>query len=69
MCGGAIADGVAVAQLAGVHVDMPVLGKKDIVDLQQFCVKNNMDFVAASFVQVGGLRGHCLRHPVSPACK
>jgi pyruvate kinase len=55
---------------AGVHVDIPVLTPKDVNDLQQFCVKNNMDFVAASFVQVGGpRRGHCLRHPVRPACK
>ncbi|GFR42123.1 hypothetical protein Agub_g2966 [Astrephomene gubernaculifera] len=37
--------------LPGVHVDLPVLSPKDIDDVQNFCVKNNMDFVAASFVQ------------------
>ncbi|KAG2495346.1 hypothetical protein HYH03_006615 [Edaphochlamys debaryana] len=37
--------------LPGVHVDIPVLTPKDVEDLQLFCVKNKMDFVAASFVQ------------------
>eukprot|EP00798_Chlamydomonas_sp_ICE-L_P012268 gene12268-15414_t len=37
--------------LPGVKVDIPVLTPKDVEDLQQFCVKNKMDFVAASFVQ------------------
>eukprot|EP00198_Chlamydomonas_reinhardtii_P006402 XP_001695738.1 pyruvate kinase [Chlamydomonas reinhardtii] len=37
--------------LPGVHVDMPVLGPNDINDVQNFAAKNNMDFVAASFVQ------------------
>ena len=37
--------------LPGVKVDIPVLTKKDIDDLQNFCVKHKMDFVAASFVQ------------------
>ena len=66
--------------LPGVHVDIPVLTKKDINDLQvfpgclisgmqltyatssnlmsqsgyrsqEFCCKNRMDYVAASFVQ------------------
>ena len=37
--------------LPGVHVDLPVLGAKDIKDVQEFCVKNQMSFVAASFVQ------------------
>ena len=32
-------------------MDIPVLTEKDVEDLQQFCVKNKMDFVAASFVQ------------------
>ena len=34
-----------------MHVDIPVLTPKDIEDLQKFCVGNDMDFVAASFVQ------------------
>ncbi|EFJ51783.1 hypothetical protein VOLCADRAFT_120419 [Volvox carteri f. nagariensis] len=37
--------------LPGVKVDIPVLTEKDKNDLQNFCVKHNMDFVAASFVQ------------------
>ena len=36
---------------AGVKVDIPVLTKKDIEDLQGFAAKHKMDFVAASFVQ------------------
>ena len=39
--------------LPGVKVDIPVLTKKDIDDVQNFCCKNKMDFVAASFVQTG----------------
>ncbi len=38
--------------LPGVKVDIPVLTEKDIEDLQQFAAKHQMDFVAASFVQV-----------------
>jgi pyruvate kinase len=37
--------------LPGVKVDIPVLTSKDIDDLQNFCCKHEMDFVAASFVQ------------------
>ncbi|CAG9465389.1 unnamed protein product [Pedinophyceae sp. YPF-701] len=37
--------------LPGVQVDLPVLMEKDIHDLQNFCCKHKMDFVAASFVQ------------------
>ncbi len=36
---------------SGAQVDIPVLTEKDIDDLQNFCCKNKMDFVAASFVQ------------------
>eukprot|EP00854_Cymbomonas_tetramitiformis_P018552 gene18553-22149_t len=39
--------------LPGVKVDIPVLTAKDISDLQEFCCKNAMDYVAASFVQTG----------------
>ena len=35
-----------------MHVDLPVLSPKDIDDVQNFAVKNQMDFIAASFVQV-----------------
>jgi pyruvate kinase len=39
--------------LPGVHVELPVLGAKDIDDVRNFAAKNKMDFVAASFVQSG----------------
>ena len=38
--------------LPGVKVDIPVLTEKDIDDLQNFACKHNVDFLAASFVQV-----------------
>ena len=41
---------------AGVHIDLPVLSPKDVEDVQLFAVKNDMDFIAASFVQVGGVQ-------------
>jgi pyruvate kinase len=37
-----------------VLVDLPVLAPKDVDDVQNFACKNNMDFIAASFVQVQG---------------
>ncbi len=37
--------------LPGVLVDLPVLGPKDVDDVQNFAAKHGMDFVAASFVQ------------------
>eukprot|EP00775_Hariotina_reticulata_P004018 gene4018-4268_t len=37
--------------LPGVLVDLPVLGPKDVEDVQQFAAKHKMDFIAASFVQ------------------
>jgi pyruvate kinase len=39
--------------LPGVQVEIPVLTEKDIDDLQNFCCKHKMDYVAASFVQSG----------------
>ena len=39
--------------LPGVKVDIPVLTESDIHDVQNFCCKNRMDFLAASFVQTG----------------
>jgi len=39
--------------LPGVKVELPVLQPKDVNDLQNFGVTNNVDFVAASFVQTG----------------
>lgn len=37
--------------LPGAIVDLPTLTEKDIVDLQQFGVARNVDFIAASFVR------------------
>eukprot|EP00195_Chlamydomonas_chlamydogama_P007138 CAMPEP_0202895824 /NCGR_PEP_ID=MMETSP1392-20130828/4951_1 /ASSEMBLY_ACC=CAM_ASM_000868 /TAXON_ID=225041 /ORGANISM="Chlamydomonas chlamydogama, Strain SAG 11-48b" /LENGTH=1605 /DNA_ID=CAMNT_0049580967 /DNA_START=110 /DNA_END=4924 /DNA_ORIENTATION=+ len=37
--------------LPGVHVDLPVLAPKDVEDVQLFACKNQLDFIAASFVQ------------------
>jgi pyruvate kinase len=37
--------------LPGVIVDLPTLTEKDIVDLQEWGVKNQVDFIAASFVR------------------
>ena len=39
--------------LPGVVVDIPVLTPHDINDVQNFCAKHKMDFIAASFVQSG----------------
>jgi pyruvate kinase len=39
--------------LPGVKVDIPVLTAQDVDDVQNFCCKNGMDFIAASFVQTG----------------
>jgi pyruvate kinase len=36
---------------AGVLVDLPVLGPKDVEDVQQFAAKHKMDYIFASFVQ------------------
>lgn len=37
--------------LPGVLVELPVLGPKDVEDVRDFACKNDMDFIAASFVQ------------------
>lgn len=37
--------------LPGVQIDLPVITEKDKVDLVDFGLKHNVDFVAASFVQ------------------
>ena len=37
--------------LPGVIVDLPTLTDKDIVDIQEWGVKNQVDFIAASFVR------------------
>jgi len=39
--------------LPGVVVDLPTLTEKDIDDIVNFGVKNNVDFIAASFVRKG----------------
>ena len=35
----------------GVHTDLPVLGPKDINDVQKFAAQYDMDYIFASFVQ------------------
>jgi pyruvate kinase len=37
--------------LPGVVVDLPTLTEKDIIDIVDFGCKNNVDFIAASFVR------------------
>jgi hypothetical protein len=37
--------------LPGVLVDLPVLGPKDVEDVQGFAAKHGMDYIFASFVQ------------------
>ena len=37
--------------LPGAIVDLPTLTEKDIIDLQDFGVARNVDFIAASFVR------------------
>ena len=39
--------------LPGAIVDLPVLADQDIIDLQQFGVVHQVDFIAASFVRKG----------------
>ena len=39
--------------LPGVKVDLPTLTEKDIDDIQQWGLKNKIDFIAASFVRKG----------------
>ena len=39
--------------LPGVVVDLPTLTKKDEVDLVEWGVPNDIDFIAASFVRKG----------------
>ena len=48
--------------LPGVKVDIPVLTAKDIDDLQLFAAKHQMDYVAASFVQVSNGSGFWICH-------
>ena len=44
--------------LPGVNVDLPILTEKDKEDLVMWGVKNQVDFVAASFVQTGADLDH-----------
>jgi pyruvate kinase len=39
--------------LPGVVVDLPTFTEKDVNDIVQFGIKNNVDFIAASFVRKG----------------
>jgi pyruvate kinase len=44
--------------LPGVIVDLPTLTEKDISDIVDFGIKNDVDFIAASFVRKGSDVGH-----------
>jgi len=44
--------------LPGVVVDLPTLTEKDINDIVAFGIKNNVDFIAASFVRKGSDVSH-----------
>lgn len=39
--------------LPGVVVNLPTLTEKDINDIENWCIPNDIDFIAASFVRKG----------------
>ena len=52
--------------LPGVQIDLPVITDKDKIDLVDFGVKHDVDFVAASFVQASQPL-HCMSERVTVA--
>eukprot|EP00930_Biecheleria_cincta_P033824 TRINITY_DN2341_c0_g1_i2.p1 TRINITY_DN2341_c0_g1~~TRINITY_DN2341_c0_g1_i2.p1 ORF type:complete len:543 (-),score=122.26 TRINITY_DN2341_c0_g1_i2:58-1686(-) len=54
--------------LPGVKVDLPVLGEKDINDVQNFGIPQGVDFIAASFVQSAD-DVRCIRNKLGPRGK
>lgn len=48
--------------VVGVKVMLPVLTEKDIHDLKDFACKHNVDYVAASFVQVSFVKYYNIMH-------
>eukprot|EP00930_Biecheleria_cincta_P008667 TRINITY_DN1101_c0_g1_i5.p1 TRINITY_DN1101_c0_g1~~TRINITY_DN1101_c0_g1_i5.p1 ORF type:complete len:360 (-),score=94.51 TRINITY_DN1101_c0_g1_i5:40-966(-) len=52
----------------GVKVDIPVVGDREIIDIEQWAVPNDADYIALSFVQsaqdVKDCRKHCGDKPI-----
>merc|ERR1712066_238062 len=52
----------------GVKVEIPVVGEREIKDIEEWAVPNNADFIALSFVQspddVKDCREHCKGKPI-----
>merc|ERR1719219_1702659 len=52
----------------GVKVDIPVVGEREIKDIEEWAVPNNADYIALSFVQsaedVKECRKHCAGKPI-----
>ena len=54
--------------LPGVIVDLPTLTAKDEVDLVQWGIPNEVDFIAASFVRKGSDLDYIHKARAPPAC-
>merc|ERR1712066_323787 len=52
----------------GVKVDIPVVGEREVKDIEEWAVPNNADYIALSFVQaasdVKDCREHCKGKPI-----
>merc|ERR1711972_754479 len=57
----------------GVKVDIPVVGEREIKDIEEWAVPNNADYIALSFVQcaedVKECRKHCADKPIKVISK
>merc|ERR1712060_1001308 len=57
----------------GVKVDIPVVGEREIKDIEGWAVPNNADYIALSFVQCGqdvkDCRKHCGDKPIKVISK
>merc|ERR1712066_150156 len=57
----------------GVKVDIPVVGEREIKDIEEWAVPNNADYIALSFVQspedVKECRKHCAGKPIKVISK
>merc|ERR1719226_399284 len=57
----------------GVKVDIPVVGEREVKDIEQWAVPNNADYIALSFVQsaedVKECRKHCAGKPIKVISK
>jgi len=54
--------------LPGIKVDLPVVGEREVKDIEEWAVPNNADYIALSFVQsaqdVKDCRKHCGDKPI-----